>query len=344
MCGDYRHDLNYPEIPDSWNNKEKTTMTNFNEKVNSGIGYSLNSQEFFIYRTRTINEFARMIHDELYLLTNPYCLFIQYKTTHRAKKMAGRCFLWDNSHGDHMADPGNGIELRSMNDASQDDCEGFGNPRFDCIESAILIADQYVIMYGDVKIEADSIRRDKKHVICTVSLCGSLVSYFRIPAEVFDRHFGLKENFLKRNDKECECVEVSFADSEEGEQDEANEKTTECAACEKLSKENGDDTYHRNLFGCEFFDTSECQRDIDRVKIGVESVISLMHEALRKLDEAQDDVGRHTELTDDAQLLLRESELVIDDAMGSALAASNDVANLFWKACKYKRTDSQNTI
>ena len=113
------------------------------------------------------------------------------------------------------------------------------------------------------------------------------------------------------------------------------------AASEKLSKENGDDTYYRNLFGCEFFDTSECQRDIDRVKIGVESVIRLMHEALRKLDEAQDNVGRHTELTDDAQILLRQSKLVIDDAMGSARAALNDVANVFWKACKYRCTDSQ---
>ena len=180
---------------------EKTKIANFNEKVNRGIGYILNSQEFFIYRTRTINEFARMIHDELYLLTNTYRLFIQYKTTHRAKKMAGHCFLWDNSHGDHMADPGNGIELRSLNDASKDDCEGFGNPRFDAMESAILISDQYVFVYGDVQIEADDISKDKKHVVCTVSLCGSIVSFFRIPAEGFDLIFGLKENFPKQDEK-----------------------------------------------------------------------------------------------------------------------------------------------
>ena len=176
-------------------------MANFNEKVKRGIGYILNSQEFFIYRSGTIKEFARMIHDDLYLLTNPYRLFIQYKTTHRAKKMAGRCFLWDNSHCDHMADPGNGIELRSLNDASQDDCEGFCRPRFDGVSSAILIADQYVFAYGDVQIEADSIRKDKKHVICTVSLCGSIVSFFRIPAEVFDSCFGLKENFPEQYKK-----------------------------------------------------------------------------------------------------------------------------------------------
>lgn len=176
-------------------------MANFNEKVKRGIGYILNSQEFFIYKSGTIKEFARMIHDDLYLLTNTYRLFIQYKTTHRAKKLAGRCFLWDNSHGDHMAEPGNGIELRSINDASQDDCEGFGNPRFDAMESAILISDQYVFAYGDVQIEADDISKDKKHVICTVSLCGSIVSFFRIPSEAFDCQFGLQENFQELCEK-----------------------------------------------------------------------------------------------------------------------------------------------
>ena len=145
-----------------------------------------------------------MIHDELYLLTNTYRLFIQYKTTHRVKKVAGRCFLWDNSHGDHMADPGNGIELRSINDASQYDCEGFGNPRFDAVSAAVFITDQCVFVYGDVKIEVYDISRDKKHVICTVSLCGFIVSIFRIPAEVFDRCFGLKENFPEQYEKQVE--------------------------------------------------------------------------------------------------------------------------------------------
>ena len=174
-------------------------MANFNEKVNSGIGYI-----FFIHRSGTIKEFARMIHDELYLLKNTYRLFIQYKTTHRAKKMAGRCFLWDNSHGYRMADPGNGIELRSLNDASQDDCEGFCRPRFDAVSSVIFIADRYVFVYGDAKIDVDNITKDKKHIICTVSLCGFIVSCFRIPAEVFDRCFGLKENFPKQYEKQVE--------------------------------------------------------------------------------------------------------------------------------------------
>ena len=252
-------------------------MSNFNEKVNRGIGYILNSQEFFIYRTGAIKEFARMIHDELYLLTNPYRLFIQYKTTHRAKKMAGRCFLWDNSHGDHIADPGNGIELRSLNDASQDDCEGFGNPRFDGVSSAILIADQYVFAYGDVQIEADSIRKDKKHVICTVSLCGSLVSYFRIPAQTFDRFFGLKENFPEQYEKLFGKTQDAKPVQEE------NDLIEEAK---------------RNIESCmNFLDTNECQleRAMDAIKAALMDIedqkcelgvmLSKLDNTLRKLKQ-----------------------------------------------------------
>lgn len=103
-----------------------------------------------------------------------------------------------------MADPGNGIELRSLIDGSLDDCEGFCRPRFDGVSSAILITDSYVFVYGDVQIEVDDITQDKKYVICTVSLCGSIVSCFRIPAEVFDRLFGLKENFTEQDEKQVE--------------------------------------------------------------------------------------------------------------------------------------------
>ena len=243
-------------------------MANFNENAKCVIGYILNSQEFFIYRTGTIKEFARMIHDELYLLTNTYRLFIQYKTTHRAKKMAGRCFLWDNSHGDHIADPGNGIELRSINDASQDDCEGFCRPRFDGVSSAILIADSYVFAYGDVQIEADDITQDKKHVICTVSLCGFIVSFFRIPAQTFDRVFGLKENFPERYEKQVE---------------EENDLIEEAK---------------RNIESCmNLLDTHECQleRAMDAIKAALmdiedqkcESVVMLskLDNALRKLKQ-----------------------------------------------------------
>ena len=182
-------------------------MTNFNEKINShhkGLFLLDQYSEYFIERVGSMWMFKQKIDYNLYCLKIAYRLFIQYKTTHRAKKIAGRCFLWDNSHGDHIADPGNGIELRSINDASQDDCEGFGNPRFDGMESAILIADRYIFAYGDVQIEADGISQDKKYVVCNVSLCGSIVSGFRIPAEGFDRIFGLKENFPDQYEKQVE--------------------------------------------------------------------------------------------------------------------------------------------
>ena len=228
-------------------------MTNFNEKINSHKGLFLLDQcsEYFIERVGSMWMFKQKIDDELYLLTNTYRLFIQYKTTHRAKKIAGRCFLWDNSHGDHMADPGNGIELRSLNDASQDDCEGFGNPRFDGMESAILIADRYIFAYGDVQIEADGISQDKKYVVCNVSLCGSIVSGFRIPAEGFDLIFGLKENFPEQDEKVFGKAEDAKPVQEE------NDLIEEAK---------------RNIESCmNLLDTNECQleRAMDAIKLAL---------------------------------------------------------------------------
>lgn len=250
-------------------------MANFNEKINSETGYIMSDQDFFIYRAEAMKEFERNIDDDLYLLTNTYRLFIQYKTTHRVKKLAGRCFLWDNSHGDHMKDPGNGIDLRSMNDASQDDCEGFGNPRFDGMESAILITDRYVFVYGDVQIEASAISLGKKHVYCDVSLCGSIVSNFRIPAEVFDSFFGLKENFPDQYEK-------VFGKAEDA----------------KPVKEEKDliEEAKRNIESCmNLLDTHECQleRAMDAIKVALMDIedqkcelgvmLSKLDNTLRKL-------------------------------------------------------------
>ena len=168
-----------------------------------------------------------------------------------------------------MADPGNGIELRSINDASQDDCEGFGNPRFDGIESAILIADQYVFVYGDVKIEADDISQDKKHVDCTVSLCGSIVSFFRIPSEVFDRFFGLKENFPEQ------CAKPVQIETE-----------NRCEQAVEFINE-----AKRNIESCmNLLDTNACQleRAMDAIKlalIDIEDHKCELGDILTKLDD-----------------------------------------------------------
>ena len=241
-------------------------MANFNEAINSETGYILDSQDFFIYRAESMNDFEQNIDDDLYCRTNAYRLFIQYKTTHRVKKMAGRCFLWDNSHGDHMKDPGNGIELRSINDASQDDCEGFGYPRFDGMEAAIFITDQDVFVYGDVQIEAAVISLDKKHVYCDVSLCGSLVSNFRIPAEVFDSLFGLKENFPKQYENQVE-----------EENDLIKEARRNIESCKNLLDANA----------CQLERASDAIKlalmDIDDQKCELDDMLAKLDDTLRKL-------------------------------------------------------------
>ena len=157
---------------------EKTKIANFNEKVNRGIGYILNSQELFIYRTGTIKEFARMIHDDLYLLTNTYRLFIQYKTTHRVKKLAGRLFVWDETE-----ETRNGIDVESGE-------QGFGEPRFDGVWSALFITDERIVAFGDARLIAEEeIGRGEKEILCRLYLRGRLVEQFKMRRKIFLRIF-----------------------------------------------------------------------------------------------------------------------------------------------------------
>ena len=157
---------------------EKTKIANFNEKVNRGIGYILNSQELFIYRTGTIKEFARMIHDDLYLLTNTYRLFIQYKTTHRVKKLAGRLFVWDETE-----ETRNGIDVESGE-------QGFGEPRFDGVWSELFITDERIVAFGDARLIADEeIGRGEKEILCRVYLRGRLAEQFKMRRKIFLRIF-----------------------------------------------------------------------------------------------------------------------------------------------------------
>ena len=119
-----------------------------------------------------------------------------------------------------------------------------------------------------MQIEADDITQDKKHVICTVSLCGFIVSFFRIPAQTFDRVFGLKENFPERYEKQVE---------------EENDLIEEAK---------------RNIESCmNLLDTHECQleRAMDAIKAALmdiedqkcESVVMLskLDNSLRKLKQ-----------------------------------------------------------
>lgn len=162
-------------------------MAKFKDKINFGTGFVLcDPDNYFIYRSDSMRMFAQKIYNDLHSREDGYRLVIQYKTTHRVKKMAGHCFLWSLE----SANNGN-VEVRMLD--RTEDCEGIGDPRLDSIEGAIFIRDRYVYMYGDTWLDAVALK--KEYVICDAFVCGRLGCTFRIPAETFDRLFGLKENF-----------------------------------------------------------------------------------------------------------------------------------------------------
>lgn len=151
-------------------------MANFNEKINSHKElFLLDSEDYVIKRVATMDMLESEFDYNMRYLKIDYRLFIQYKDTCRAQEMAGRCCMWSCT--------------------SNTRC-GFGNPKFDYIAGAVLITDKYVLTYGDTWFEAVDL--EEKHVVCKAYVCGRFVSEFRIPAEVFDRLFGLKENFPKK--------------------------------------------------------------------------------------------------------------------------------------------------
>lgn len=162
-------------------------MANFNEKINWGTGHVLADRDYFIYLSDSTKVFERLIDADLFLRKNAYCLCIQYKDTHPVEKLAGRCLMLDGTAETHS-----GVDVVSGE-------EVFGEPRFDGMAGAIFITDKYVVTYGDTWIEAVEI--SVEHVVCKAYVCGRFVSEFRIPAEVFDRLFGLKENFPKQYEK-----------------------------------------------------------------------------------------------------------------------------------------------
>lgn len=170
-------------------------MANFNEKINSHKEFVLRDQDskYFIERVRSMErlklEFGYISH----FLDGSYRLFIQYNDTCRVQKFAGRCFMW--SYTSNTRGSGDVRNLCLDRDGNED-LDNFGNPKFDYIVGAVLISDEGVYMYGDTWFEAVGL--EEKHVVCNAYVCGRFVSKFSIPAEVFDRQFGLKENFPKQ--------------------------------------------------------------------------------------------------------------------------------------------------
>ena len=140
--------------------------------------FTYNSDQPAMYRVKTLRGFERIIKDLLERRQKPYRLFISYKCSHRVKKLADRCFMWDETE-----ETRNGIDLESGE-------QGFGDPRFDGVCAALFITDDGIVAFGDARLVAEEgIGKSEKDVLCTVYLRGRLAEQFKMRRKIFDRIF-----------------------------------------------------------------------------------------------------------------------------------------------------------
>ena len=173
-------------------------MTNFNEKINSHKKFVLCDidSKYFIERIESMERLKLEFDYISHFLDSSHRLIIQYKDTYRVQKMAGRCFMW--SYTSNTRGSGHVRNLCLDRDGNED-LDNFGNPKFEYISGAVLILDKGIYAYGDTWFETAGL--EKNHILCKAYVCGRFVSEFRIHAEVFDRLFGLKENFQYQHEK-----------------------------------------------------------------------------------------------------------------------------------------------
>ena len=140
--------------------------------------FTYNSDRVAMYRVKTLRGFERIIRPLLEHHEKPYRLFISYKDRHRVKRMAGRCFMWDETE-----ETRNGIDVESGE-------QGFGKPRFDGVWAALFITDECVVAFGDARLIAEEeIGRGEKEILCNVYLRGRLAEQFNMRRKLFDRIF-----------------------------------------------------------------------------------------------------------------------------------------------------------
>ena len=140
--------------------------------------FTYNSDQPAMYRVKTLRGFERIIRSILERHGNPYRLFISYKCRHRIKKLADRCFMWDETE-----ETRNGIDVESGE-------QGFGKPRFDGVWAALFITGDGIVAFGDARLIAErGIGKSEKDVLCTVYLRGRLAEQFKIRWEIFNRIF-----------------------------------------------------------------------------------------------------------------------------------------------------------
>ena len=140
--------------------------------------FTYNSETQSFYSVKTLRGFERIIIPLLEHHEKPYRLFISYRCSHRVKKLAGRCFMWDETE-----ETRNGIDVDSGE-------QGFGEPRFDGVWAALFITDDGVVAFGDARLIAESgVGKSAKDVLCTMYLRGRLAEQFKMRREIFLRFF-----------------------------------------------------------------------------------------------------------------------------------------------------------
>ena len=165
------------------------TMKEFQKAV---CNYHMNSY-FMCTESKNFDRSCRAHHpvnemetvfDYPYMEDNYQSLHIEYKSTHRNAKIAGRSYFWTNDDEDL-----NGVECGKP----YGDDKGFGIPRFDGIESAVYIDDYEIILYnGSVEAELEDEFTVRLHIFAG----GKEINETMISTEEFDNYFKLDENFL----------------------------------------------------------------------------------------------------------------------------------------------------
>ena len=140
--------------------------------------FTYNSDQVAMYRVKTLRGFERMVEVAWSKPEKPYRLFISYKCRHRVKKVAGRCFMWDETDETRK-----GIDVESGE-------QGFGEPRFDGVWAALFITDDGVVAFGDARLIAEEKSgRGVKDMLCNVYLRGRLAEQFKMRRKIFDSIF-----------------------------------------------------------------------------------------------------------------------------------------------------------
>ena len=181
---------------------------------------------FMCTESKNFNAFCRAEHpvnemetvfDYPYMEDNYQSLHIEYKSTHRNAKIAGRSYFWTNDDEDL-----NGVECGKP----YGDDKGFGIPRFDGIESAVYMDDYEIIIYnGTVEAELEDEFTVRLHIFAG----GEEINETMISTEEFDNYFKLDENFLNYDEIFWESEDEPMTAEDEAKSTEAAQIATETA-------------------------------------------------------------------------------------------------------------------